>query len=554
MRTAEIRHDGLGKVTRDTMAMKADRSRVRRPKPKPGTHAAKAKLALITRDQLDGRTAPARMFDSLVTAIVADLGGSDAISTIERSLVEAFAGASVLVMNFNASIASDRPIDISDFGYVISTMARVSARLGEARRARSINGRPHQRQNGSTLRSDLVAGESSARAANAHHGPPQARRRTFYGAVVMKPTARESEFMREANFERQQRPALVQPSASPAAARDDIALYISLAPVASRDIAPGETLQGGNVAVSDLCGTAQGGQCAPDPASRSPSQGTHRMSTKREAEQATPGATAWWPWWSAWCWSQAAFRSCDDRRRAHAALAGAKSEIDFAFAEGDRMTKRTAKPAKPEPQKPDLAKMSAKLRATVCAELRLDPEQLSPADAVLVARVGALKLTVSDLEAATLRGEQIDVAAYVRASEALEHAVRQDRRTEVGGDTADEEAARRQLRELLMRTNPEVVSSADRIHALEAENDALRDQLRALRADLEEARAQPVQPVEPVSPPPLPEPKPEPPANVVPLVDPARPSEPAWAAHYYGGGSINERPMSSRYDRWSNRN
>jgi YjbE family integral membrane protein len=56
---------------------------------------------LLTRRELDGRTGAAKLFDPLVTGIEADLGGSDQLSTIERALVEAFAGAAVTLHNLN---------------------------------------------------------------------------------------------------------------------------------------------------------------------------------------------------------------------------------------------------------------------------------------------------------------------------------------------------------------------------------------------------------------------------------------------------------------------
>jgi hypothetical protein len=145
-------------LTRDTLAMKADRSRVRKPKKQPGTHPDRAKLALIGRDQLDGRTSAVKVFDALVAAIEADLGGHDALSAIEIELIEAFAGASVLVRNFNASIVLDRAIDIGDFGYIIGAMTRVSARLGEQRRLRVVNGAARQ-HHASPMRADLADAE-----------------------------------------------------------------------------------------------------------------------------------------------------------------------------------------------------------------------------------------------------------------------------------------------------------------------------------------------------------------------------------------------------------
>ena len=88
----------------------------------------------------------------------------------------------------------------------------------------------------------------------------------------------------------------------------------------------------------------------------------------------------------------------------------------------------------PQNPKPDIATMSKHLRLTTCTMLKLDPNALSPADEILVARVGSLRVLVSDLEAASLRGEQISVGPYCEASEALEKVLRDVHRVEVTAD------------------------------------------------------------------------------------------------------------------------
>jgi hypothetical protein len=139
---------------------------------------------------------------------------------------------------------------------------------------------------------------------------------------------------------------------------------------------------------------------------------------------------------------------------------------------------------KTEPAQPDIAKMSAKLRLQACALLRLDPEKLSPGDEVLVARVGALKLLVSDLEAAQLRGEKIDAAEYVKASEALETAVRADHRmSDEGGSSVSLEEARAKMRAIIKGLQPELVEEAERSEAeiLQARVDQLEQENTRLR-------------------------------------------------------------------------
>ena len=83
--------------------------------------------------------------------------------------------------------------------------------------------------------------------------------------------------------------------------------------------------------------------------------------------------------------------------------------------------------------------------------LKLDPNALSPADEILVARVGRCRVLVSDLEAASLRGEQISVGPYCEASEALEKILRDVHHVEVTveGDPRALRAVREKMAHLL---------------------------------------------------------------------------------------------------------
>ena len=100
-----------------------------------------ARPQLLTRGQLDGRTAAAKSFDALVVAIENDLGGPGALSAIERSLVEAFVGSTIILQNLNARVCLGQEIDITDLSHSISSMVRVASRLGEQRRARDVSAR-----------------------------------------------------------------------------------------------------------------------------------------------------------------------------------------------------------------------------------------------------------------------------------------------------------------------------------------------------------------------------------------------------------------------------
>jgi hypothetical protein len=97
------------------------------------------KPQLLTRAELDGRTTAAKVFDRLVADIESDLGGHDQLSTIERALVEAFAGAAVTLHHLNTKLALGEQIDLSEHASAVSAMVRVASRLGLARRAKDIS-------------------------------------------------------------------------------------------------------------------------------------------------------------------------------------------------------------------------------------------------------------------------------------------------------------------------------------------------------------------------------------------------------------------------------
>ena len=97
------------------------------------------KLRLVNRELLDGRTAPAKEFHRLSSAIIADLGGEQALSAIEMALVEAFCGASVVVNHLNVELMLGNAIDFTDHSAAVGAMVRVGSRLGLRRRARPVD-------------------------------------------------------------------------------------------------------------------------------------------------------------------------------------------------------------------------------------------------------------------------------------------------------------------------------------------------------------------------------------------------------------------------------
>src|SRR5262249_1734051 len=112
---------------------------------------------LLTRDQLDGRTSAAKVFDRMVSAIEADLGGSDQLSTIERALIQPFAGAAVTLHNLTPRLALGEEVNLAQHAQAVSAMVRVASRLGLQRRQKDI---------GPTL-ADIIAEDEAEEAARA---------------------------------------------------------------------------------------------------------------------------------------------------------------------------------------------------------------------------------------------------------------------------------------------------------------------------------------------------------------------------------------------------
>ena len=88
------------------------------------------KIVPLTRENLDGRSNAAKMFDAIASSIAGDLGGEGQLSTVQKHLVEAFAGAALHVGDLNARLLMGEKVDIVAHSQAISTMVRVASRIG----------------------------------------------------------------------------------------------------------------------------------------------------------------------------------------------------------------------------------------------------------------------------------------------------------------------------------------------------------------------------------------------------------------------------------------
>jgi hypothetical protein len=96
--------------------------------------AHRGKLRLVTRAALDQRTTAAKLFAQTVTEISRDLGGTENLSQIERSLIEAYAGASLMLNHMSARLIEGEQISLVRYASACGALVRIATRLGIKRR------------------------------------------------------------------------------------------------------------------------------------------------------------------------------------------------------------------------------------------------------------------------------------------------------------------------------------------------------------------------------------------------------------------------------------
>jgi hypothetical protein len=94
------------------------------------------KVRMLTREHLDGRSKARKQFDAIATGISRDLGHD--LSTVQKHLVEAFAGCAIQVNALNAKLLLGLDVDVVEHSQVISTLVRVASRLGMRRVPRDV--------------------------------------------------------------------------------------------------------------------------------------------------------------------------------------------------------------------------------------------------------------------------------------------------------------------------------------------------------------------------------------------------------------------------------
>jgi hypothetical protein len=87
---------------------------------------------------VDNRSEVARRYRDILSAIVSDMGGADRLSEVRLQLCRRFSAAAVMAEQLEAKLARGETIDIGQHAQLVSSMVRVSNRIGLNRRAREI--------------------------------------------------------------------------------------------------------------------------------------------------------------------------------------------------------------------------------------------------------------------------------------------------------------------------------------------------------------------------------------------------------------------------------
>jgi hypothetical protein len=97
------------------------------------------KVQVLTHENIDGRLRARKKFDAIAHGVAEDIGGEDQLSTVQRHLIEAFAGVAIHVNNLTAKLLRGEDVDVVEHSQAISTMVRVAQRIGIDRVARDVS-------------------------------------------------------------------------------------------------------------------------------------------------------------------------------------------------------------------------------------------------------------------------------------------------------------------------------------------------------------------------------------------------------------------------------
>jgi hypothetical protein len=100
--------------------------------------AAPSKVRLVTMSDLDRRTKAAQIALETKSAIMADLGGEDRLSTLERIMVENAAMSAAVLRDAHVRWIKGEPVPVAELATLENTFNRTASMLGLSRRAKDV--------------------------------------------------------------------------------------------------------------------------------------------------------------------------------------------------------------------------------------------------------------------------------------------------------------------------------------------------------------------------------------------------------------------------------
>ena len=70
------------------------------------------------------------MWDTLASNIIADAGGESEISTIQRTLIDAFCEVAIRLNHLNTKGLLGQTVDLAELSLAASTLTRLASRIG----------------------------------------------------------------------------------------------------------------------------------------------------------------------------------------------------------------------------------------------------------------------------------------------------------------------------------------------------------------------------------------------------------------------------------------
>jgi hypothetical protein len=97
-----------------------------------------SKVRLVTMEDLDRRTKAAQIALETKSAIMADLGGEDRLSTLEKIMVENAAMSAAVLRDAHVRWMQGQPVPVSELATLENTFNRTAQALGLTRRAKDV--------------------------------------------------------------------------------------------------------------------------------------------------------------------------------------------------------------------------------------------------------------------------------------------------------------------------------------------------------------------------------------------------------------------------------